>query len=98
MKLLNELEENKIANAQLKNIKQFANHTQLRERKRWIDVETPVGRIKSLLPPAANSKEDIKVSPIPEIGEHTNQILTELGMDQDTNKTIKRHLKLYKKG
>lgn len=54
-----------------------------------IDVETPVGRIKSLLPPAANSKEDIKVSPIPEIGEHTNQILTELGMDQDTIKQLK---------
>lgn len=87
--VMNELEENKIANAQLKNIKQFANHTQLRERKRWIDVETPVGRIKSLLPPAANSKEDIKVSPIPEIGEHTNQILTELGMDQDTIKQLK---------
>lgn len=83
------LEENKIANAQLNNMNQFANHQQLAERNRWIEVDTPVGKIKSLLPPTARSKEDIQVSPIPDVGAHSDKILHELGLTDEAIKQLK---------
>lgn len=76
--VIEELETNKIANAQLKNMKQFANHEQLIARDRWINVETPEGVIQSLLPPTAKSEKDIQNKPIPKIGEHSRDILKEL--------------------
>ncbi len=80
--VMQDLEDNKIANAQLKNMNQFADHQQLKERERWMDVETPVGNIKSLLPPAIQNKQDMKLSPIPDIGQHTRQILGELNLTE----------------
>jgi len=80
--MIQELEENKIANAQLKDMKQFANHEQLESRKRWMNVQTPAGDIQSLLPPTAKSEEEINNSAIPEIGEHTSKILEELNISE----------------
>ncbi|MGY0691496.1 CaiB/BaiF CoA transferase family protein [Virgibacillus sp. FSP13] len=87
--VMSELDENKIANAQLKGMKQFANHEQLSARNRWIDVDTPVGKIKSLLPPAAKSDKDIKNTPIPEVGQHTARILEELGISENKIEQLK---------
>ncbi|MEN1967800.1 CaiB/BaiF CoA-transferase family protein [Lentibacillus sp. N15] len=80
--VIRELEANKIANAQLKGMQQFAKHEQLDARNRWIDVESPVGKIKSLLPPAAKGSENIKNTPIPDVGQHTTAILAELGLTE----------------
>lgn len=87
--VMNELEKNKIANAQLKNMKQFASHVQLKARNRWVDVETPVGNIKSLLPPVAKSREDIKNTGIPDVGQHTTKILEELGIPKNEIEQLK---------
>lgn len=84
--IVDKLEINKIANAQLKNMEEFANHEQLIARNRWINVETPEGVIQSLLPPTAKSEEDIQNKPIPRIGEHSQDILKELNR---TDKEIK---------
>lgn len=84
--IVDKLEINKIANAQLKNMEQFANHEQLIARNRWINVATPEGIIQSLLPPTAKSEEDIQNKPIPRIGEHSQDILKELNR---TDKEIK---------
>lgn len=81
--VMQDLEDNKIANAQLKNMNQFADHQQLKERERWMEVETPVGTVKSLLPPAIQDKQDMKLSPIPDIGQHTRQILDELNLTEE---------------
>ncbi|UUI02467.1 CoA transferase [Oceanobacillus jeddahense] len=79
--VLSLLEENKIANAQLNTMKQFFEHPQLMKRNRWFDMETPVGPIKSLLPPVLQSKDELNLTPIPEIGEQSESILQELGWD-----------------
>jgi itaconate CoA-transferase len=57
-------------------------HAQLRARNRWVEVDTPVGSIKALLPPGVPESFDPRMDPIPSIGQHTDAILGELGYDQ----------------
>ncbi|UJL48222.1 CoA transferase [Virgibacillus sp. NKC19-16] len=83
------LEKNKIANAQLNSMKQFFEHPQLQERDRWLDIETPVGTIKSLLPPIFQNKEEMMAGPIPDVGEQTDYILQEIGYQNDRIKVLK---------
>ncbi|SDP42731.1 Crotonobetainyl-CoA:carnitine CoA-transferase CaiB [Arthrobacter sp. ok909] len=70
-----------IANAQLRDMHGFAAHPQLAERNRWRDVESPVGPLRSLLPPVTSREADVRMGPVPEIGQHTEKILAELGLD-----------------
>lgn len=81
--VMQNLEDNKIANAQLKNMSQFANHPQLKNRDRWVVVDTPSGQIQSLVPPAISSKDDMHLGPIPDVGQDTPKILSELGLTED---------------
>lgn len=88
--VLSLLEENKIANAQLNTMNQFFEHPQLTKRNRWIDIETPVGSVKSLLPPVLQSKDEMKLTPIPEVGEQSEPILQELGWDEEKIKQLRK--------
>ena len=58
-----------------------AKNAQLRARNRWVDVDTPNGPIKALLPPGVPESFDPRMDPIPAIGQHTDAILGELGYD-----------------
>ena len=58
-------------------------HEQLKARKRWTEVGTPVGKIPALLPPGLNDSYDYRMDPIPAVGEHTESILKELGISDD---------------
>ena len=69
-----------IANAQLRTMHEFSAHPQLIERNRWRDVESPVGPLRSLLPPVTSREARVRMDPVPEIGQHTEKILAELGM------------------
>jgi itaconate CoA-transferase len=55
-------------------------HPQLVERDRIREVETPAGPVKAFLPPF--NLEDIEPSmgAIPTVGQHTDEVLTELGL------------------
>ncbi len=68
-----------IANARINNPEEVWQHPQLKARERWRDIGSPVGEIPALLPPATLSGAEARMDPIPEIGEHTESILTELG-------------------
>ena len=46
------------------------------------EVGSPAGELPALLPPAANSRFDYRMDPIPAIGEHTQAILRELGRSE----------------
>ncbi len=70
-----------IANARINSPEEVWQHAQLKARKRWRDVGSPVGEIPALLPPATLSGTDPRMDPIPAIGEHTESILVELGYD-----------------
>jgi crotonobetainyl-CoA:carnitine CoA-transferase CaiB-like acyl-CoA transferase len=74
------LEKAQIANARLNDMKGLWNHQQLKERDRWVNVDTPAGSIPALLPPGLNNTYDYRMDPIPSVGEHTDAILKELGL------------------
>ena len=76
------LEEAQIANARVNEMKDVWAHQQLKARNRWTEVQSPVGLLPALLPPATNNQFDARMDPIPGIGEHTRAILKELGVNE----------------
>lgn len=74
------LEEVGIANALLRDLAGLAAHPQLEARDRWVDYDSPVGRLRALIPPATLQGSTPVMGPIPTVGEHTDAILAELGL------------------
>ena len=75
------LDEVGIANARMRTMHEFAHHPQLQARNRWRDVESPVGAVRSLLPPVTVLGREAAMRPIPALGQHTTAIRTEFGSD-----------------
>jgi itaconate CoA-transferase len=75
------LDEASIAHARVNTVSEFAQHPVLRARNRWADVETPGGAIEALRPPADLSGASSAMGAVPALGEHTVQIVRELGRD-----------------
>jgi len=73
------LDEAQIANARVNTMQQVWKHAQLATRGRWVDVDTPAGRVPALLPPGAADVADVRMDPVPALGEHTEALLVELG-------------------
>ncbi|MEW9677213.1 CaiB/BaiF CoA-transferase family protein [Lentibacillus sp. L22] len=84
--VLEKVEEAKIANARLNNMKDFFDHPQLSARNRWSEVETPAGKIAALKPPVTVEGMEAMMKPVPDLGEHTDQILEEIGMTKESMK------------
>ena len=70
-----------IANARLNSPDEVWAHPQLKARNRWREVASPVGPLPAVLPPATFDGVEVRMDPIPAIGEHTDSILGELGYD-----------------
>jgi itaconate CoA-transferase len=79
--IVERLDQAQIGNAQMNDMNDLWNHAQLRARSRWVDVDTPVGEIKALLPPGVPESFEPRMDPVPGIGQHTDAILEELGYD-----------------
>lgn len=67
-----------IANARMRNMQELSAHPQLEERGRWVDVDSPVGPLRSLRPPVTARNSAIRMDPVPALGEHTQSVLAEL--------------------
>ena len=78
------LEEAQIANARMNSVQEFLEHPQLASRKRWRDIDSPVGKLSALIPPADLESMEPVMGPIPSLGQHTNLILNEIGFDAPT--------------
>ena len=74
------LEDAGIANARVNEMKDVWAHPQLKARNRWTEVDSPVGALPALIPPATNNQFDARMDPIPGVGEHTLAILNALGV------------------
>jgi itaconate CoA-transferase len=72
-----------IANARMNTIEQFAGHPQLHARGRWHQVESAVGLLAALTPPISLDGAGARFDPVPELGQHTDAILAELGFTAD---------------
>jgi len=73
------LDQAQIANARMNSMADLWEHPQLKARDRWRQVATPVGDIPALLPPGRISSFDYRMDAVPDVGEHTQAILRELG-------------------
>jgi crotonobetainyl-CoA:carnitine CoA-transferase CaiB-like acyl-CoA transferase len=76
------LEEASIANARLRTVRQFLDHPQLEARDCWREVESPAGPLWALLPPATPTGVEPVMAPIPGVGEHTEEILGALNLEE----------------
>ncbi|CAN5901172.1 CaiB/BaiF CoA-transferase family protein [soil metagenome] len=65
----------------LNEISQFLDHPQLEARDRWREIGSPGGRLKAILPPFIMEGFEPVMGDIPEVGQHTGEILQELGFD-----------------
>lgn len=79
-----------IANARLNSPDEVWEHAQLKARNRWREVDSPAGRIPAVLPPASFDGVEVRMDPIPKIGEHTDAILAGLGYGADQIEALKR--------
>ena len=65
--------------AQINDMQGLIDHPQLRARDRWREVDTPAGPVRAILPPMTFSDVELAMGGIPELGEHTVALLSELG-------------------
>jgi crotonobetainyl-CoA:carnitine CoA-transferase CaiB-like acyl-CoA transferase len=79
--LATRLEDAQIANAQVNDMAGLWQHPQLAARGRWREVDTPQGRVPTLLPPGSWDDGDPRLDAVPALGQHTDAILAELGVD-----------------
>ncbi len=82
--LIARLEKAQIANARLNDMHGLWKHEQLQARNRWAEVDTPAGSIPALLPPGLNNSYEYRMDAIPAVGQHTESILQEIGLN-DSN-------------
>ncbi|MDS0857000.1 CoA transferase [Burkholderia pseudomultivorans] len=73
------LDEAQIANAAVNQVGDLWTHPQLHARGRFRTVGSPAGELQALLPPATIDSFDVRMDPVPALGEHSAAILRELG-------------------
>ncbi|MDH1574798.1 CaiB/BaiF CoA transferase family protein [Pseudomonas sp. GD03746] len=73
------LEDAQIANARVNDMRGVWQHPQLQARGCWREVDSPVGKLPSLLPPGRNAAFAPRMDAVPALGQHTQGILGELG-------------------
>jgi len=82
--VVNRLEAAQIANARMNTVDEFLDHPQLAERGKWKMVDSPAGPLRALVPPFGFDDVEPRMGRIPAVGEHTENILSELGFERDT--------------
>ncbi|CAM5581263.1 CoA transferase [Streptomyces tanashiensis] len=79
-----------IACARLNSVAELADHPQLTARDRWRAVESPVGPLRSLLPPIVfPDAPEPRMDRIPALGQDTDEVLAELGVPEAEVKELR---------
>lgn len=71
------LEQVGIANARMRTMAEFGEHPQLEARDRWREVDSPVGPVRSMLPPVTVAGREAAMLPIPAVGQHSEALRAE---------------------
>jgi crotonobetainyl-CoA:carnitine CoA-transferase CaiB-like acyl-CoA transferase len=87
---LERLVEADIAHAQVNSVLDFVRHPQLSARDRWREVDSPVGMLSTLLPPANVEGLETVLDPIPALGAHTAAILAEYGYSTEEIERLRK--------
>ncbi|MEO8677102.1 MAG: CaiB/BaiF CoA-transferase family protein [Casimicrobiaceae bacterium] len=77
--VIERLDAAQIANARMNDMKEVWAHPQLAARKRWVEVDTPAGKVPAPLPPGVPPSPPPRMDAVPALGQHTAVILRELG-------------------
>ena len=83
------LDAARIANARVNTMADVWAHPQLRARRRWTEVDSPVGRLPALVPPGFDADGPLRMDPLPSLGQHTDAILRELGLSDGDIGTLR---------
>ncbi|MBU3737815.1 MAG: CoA transferase [Rhodoferax sp.] len=75
------LDQAQIANARVNDLAGLWSHAQLLARERWHTVASAAGPLPALRPPGDSDAFEFRMAGIPAVGEHTQAILGELGLD-----------------
>jgi crotonobetainyl-CoA:carnitine CoA-transferase CaiB-like acyl-CoA transferase len=69
-----------IGNSRYNTPSEVVAHPHLKARGRWREIDTPGGPVPALLPPPVISGYEPTMGAVPALGEHTEQVLAELGL------------------
>ncbi len=83
------LEEAQIANARVNEVGELWEHPQLKARARFRTIGSPAGELQALLPPGQNNSFEYRMDPVPAVGQHTDEILRELGRSEEAVAAIR---------
>ncbi|OEO25359.1 CoA-transferase [Pseudomonas sp. J237] len=79
--VIERLDSAQIANARVNDMAGVWQHPQLKARERWTQVESPAGLLPALLPPGRNNAFSPRMDGVPGLGQHTDSVLAELGLN-----------------
>lgn len=78
--VLARLDDAAIANARMNSVEAFADHPQIRARHRTREIGSPTGTQTVFVPAITIPGMEPVMKPVPAVGEHTEQIVAELGL------------------
>ena len=84
VKVIERLDRADVANGRMNSVQGFLEHPQLSARHRWADIGSSAGPLRTLVPPVTIDGVDPHLGDVPALGQHTDAILTELGIDAAT--------------
>ena len=74
----------RIAHARVNSVAEYLEHPQLGERDVWREIGSPAGVLRAMIPPVRMAGVAPALGPVPALGQHTDAILRELGVNGDT--------------
>ncbi|HXV93528.1 MAG TPA: CaiB/BaiF CoA-transferase family protein [Pseudonocardia sp.] len=72
-----------LGNARYNTASEVLTHPHLAARGRWSEAGTPNGPVPALRPPPVSDSWEPRMGAVPGLGEHTDAVLAELGLDAD---------------